>query len=243
MNFFIIIFLFILGAFLGSFYNVCIFRMPLKISIMYPSSRCMKCKSPINFYDNIPIISYIILKGKCRKCKSKISIIYPIVEILTAILFVVVFIKFKYSINTIKYLIFVSILIIIAFIDLRTYTILDRFVYLLIILGFLFGTLNFETYFLGASVYCFFFFLLYIVGESFFKKEAIGFGDLKLAAGIGAFLGYNGLFTLYLFVLFSFGLGALVSLFLISKKVITRKHYIPFGPFMVIAAILLVILF
>ena len=110
--------LFIFGLAMGSFFNVCIYRIPRNKSLVFPASHCPNCKKPINPYDNIPIISYIILKGKCRYCKKTISTRYPIVELLTALLFAAAALKFGPTIPLLRAIIFISFLLIVTFIDL-----------------------------------------------------------------------------------------------------------------------------
>lgn len=111
------IFIFILGSCVGSFLNVCIYRIPKKISIVTPASFCPKCNISIKWYDNIPIISYLFLKGKCRSCGKTISLRYPFVELITALLFLILYIKFGFNINFVKFAFFFSLLIVGSFID------------------------------------------------------------------------------------------------------------------------------
>jgi leader peptidase (prepilin peptidase)/N-methyltransferase len=112
------IFFFLLGSAIGSFLNVCIYRIPREKSIVNPPSACPGCEKPIRFYDNIPILSYILLKGKCRDCGSKISIRYPLVELLTGIFFLILYRQFGFTFELIVFIIFLSLLIVISFIDL-----------------------------------------------------------------------------------------------------------------------------
>jgi leader peptidase (prepilin peptidase)/N-methyltransferase len=114
-----VVLIFILGLIVGSFSNVCIYRIPRNESIIYPASHCPKCRSSISPKDNIPLLSYILLKGRCRNCKSKISIQYPIVELLTGLTYLIIYLIYGLSIQTLIYIILSSALIIIAFIDLK----------------------------------------------------------------------------------------------------------------------------
>jgi len=114
-----IILIFILGLIVGSFSNVCIYRIPKNESIIYPASHCPKCSSPIKPVDNVPILSYILLKGRCRNCKNKISIQYPSVELLTGLIYLIIYLNYGLNIQTLIYIILSSALIIIAFIDLN----------------------------------------------------------------------------------------------------------------------------
>jgi len=111
--------IFILGLIVGSFSNVCIYRIPKNESIVYPASHCPKCHSNIKPVDNIPLISYILLKGRCRNCKSKISIQYPVVELLTGLIYLIIYLAYGLSVQTLIYIILSSALVIIAFIDLN----------------------------------------------------------------------------------------------------------------------------
>ncbi|MBW1614586.1 MAG: prepilin peptidase [Deltaproteobacteria bacterium] len=113
----ILIFFFILGAIIGSFLNVCIYRLPKRESLLFPSSHCTHCNEPIKFYDNIPIVSYIILGGKCRRCKKHISVRYPVVEGLSGLLCIALFIKYGLTIQSLLYFLFAASLLIITFID------------------------------------------------------------------------------------------------------------------------------
>ena len=115
---FLNVFAFIFGGAVGSFLNVCIFRLPAKTSIIQPGSRCPNCLKPVRFYDNIPIISYILLRGKCRDCGEKISWRYPLVELLTGVLSLMLFLKFSFTVNFFVFFLFVAVLIVITFIDL-----------------------------------------------------------------------------------------------------------------------------
>ncbi len=241
-----LVYLFIIGAVIGSFLNVCIYRIPKGESVSFPSSHCPVCKERIKWYDNIPIASYIVLGGKCRVCKSKISIQYPIIEVINGIFFLLVYLKFGFSLLSIKYFIFVSILLILSMIDLKSYFLPDSLTFTLIILGIILNFLSgfsLELSFLGASTYAFPFLIIYGFGEYVFKKEALGFGDIKLASGIGAFLGYTGFYYLYLWFTVTFVLGSIISLILIGLKIKERKEQIPFAPYLSLAAIIMMLLF
>ncbi len=236
-------FIFILGLVFGSFANVCIYRIPNNISILSPASSCPGCANKIKWHDNIPIVSYVILAGKCRVCKNKIPLIYPLVELITAIVFLSVYRKFIYSdfsnqtIGIIFFLLFTWTLIVISGIDFYHRIIPDFFTYLLIGVGVLFSPLN---DFLGHSVIgriiastsgafagLLFGISVSFIGEKAFKKEAFGGGDVKLMAAIGAFLGWLAVFkTLFVASM----VGSFISIFLILLKRIKKSDYIPFGP-------------
>lgn len=241
----IFLYVFLLGAIIGSFLNVCIYRIPKNESINFPPSHCPKCKERIKWYDNIPILSYLVLRGKCRVCKSKISVQYPIIEALVGIFFVLVYVKFGYSLNTIKYFVFISLLLCVSIIDIKNYYIPDIFSFSLIILGIASANisyLTFEQAYIGASAYAMPFIVIYGFGEYIFKKEAMGFGDVKLACGIGAFLGYLGFYNLYLWFTLTFVLGSLISLGLIGFGLKDRKSQIAFAPFMSMSAFVMLLL-
>ncbi len=241
-----LVYVFMVGAIIGSFLNVCIYRIPKGESVSFPPSHCPVCKERIKWYDNIPIASYIALGGKCRVCKSKISIQYPIIEAINGILFVLIYFRFGLSLLSIKYFVFTSILLVLSIVDLKSYFLPDSLTFSLIILGITFSFLtNFplELSFVGASTFAFPFLMIYGFGEYIFKKEALGFGDIKLAAGIGAFLGYTSFYNLYLWFTITFVLGSIISLTLIGLKIKERKEQIPFAPYLSLAAVIMVLLF
>jgi leader peptidase (prepilin peptidase)/N-methyltransferase len=139
MNLFTLIILFIIGSCLGSFLNVCIWRLPKNLSIIRPASFCPKCNKSIKWFDNIPILSFIFLKGKCRYCKGKISFRYPFVEFISGLLIVILYLKFGLSINFIKYLFFFYLLIVASFIDIDYHAIPIYLCFLGIAVGLLFS--------------------------------------------------------------------------------------------------------
>ncbi|MGM0509267.1 MAG: prepilin peptidase [Fusobacteriota bacterium] len=241
------ILIFIIGNIIGSFLNVCIHRIPRNESVVYPPSHCPNCGYKINWYDNIPIISYfLLLRGKCRKCKNKISIQYPLIEILTGFVFVAIFYRFGLTLPTIKFWIYGAILITLAIIDLKTYILPNRLTFSLIILGFILSFIDpritiFHA-FIGASVYNFPFLILFIFGKEILKKDIMGFGDVKLGMGIGAFLGYTNFINFYMFFMLSFVIGAVISLILMALKIKNRKDMIPFGPFIALAGFIVLFL-
>ena len=271
---FVSIFIFLFGLSIGSFLNVVIYRIPNNLSIAFPPSFCPSCGKKIKFYDNIPVLSYIILKGKCRNCGNKISIIYPAIEILTGLLLYALFLKFfyksffyysinAYDVNFFKVYIgfilsrwiisafFLFILIPIAFIDLFNRIIPDSLNILLIISGFILNIFLLHTSFLfplyGFLAGGLYFFFIAFFYEIIKKREGLGGGDIKLIAGIGAFLGLNGvIFTIFIGAAFAL-LGFLaVSVALKFKRGKEKKESshesisnfkIPFGPFLSLASI------
>ncbi|MEE8136952.1 MAG: prepilin peptidase [Thermodesulfobacteriota bacterium] len=254
---------FILGSIIGSFLNVCIYRLPREESIVYPGSHCTSCKKSISFYHNIPILSYIFLGGRCSHCNSKISFSYPLVEILSGLLFVATLWKFGMILDTLFYLLFISGLIVITFVDLKHMIIPNVITYPGILVGILYNALttNWQNSLELVSNFSFgfqnFFELLnevpildslfgVILGggillliaytyEIIRKRQGMGMGDVKLLALIGAFLGWQGVF----FVIFlSSILGSIVGLSIIITRKGDLKYALSFGPFLSIAAII-----
>ncbi|MGC8976982.1 MAG: prepilin peptidase [Candidatus Ratteibacteria bacterium] len=241
---------FILGLIFGSFANVCIFRLPKGKSIIFPGSFCPNCNKSIKWYDNIPLISYVLLKGKCRYCKNPIPLRYFIVEFLTGLLFFLVYKKFGISPSTFVYnLLFLS-LVIISFIDMDTFLIPDVIVIPGIFLGLLFSFFFPQIYQMErieGLIYSFFgviagggvLIFLGFIGKLLFKKDAMGGGDVKLLGMVGAFCGWKSiLLTLFFASLF----GTLISLILILIKKKKIEDYVPFGPYLAIGAVISVFL-
>ena len=236
----LIIFLFILGSIVGSFYNVCIYRLPNDIDIISKKSACTSCQYKIPFYQNIPIITYIFNFGKCRNCKSKISASYLIVELFTAILFVYAYQKFGLTIKFLAFITFYSALIIIFFTDFKYYLILDKITYPITIIGFSFVLLDespfeiemFESL-LGGAIG---FFTIYLIRYIFFKIrkiEGMGMGDAKLFLLVGIWLGIK---SIYIVLASSAIVGALVGSLIIYFYKKDKNFQIPYGCFIVIAA-------
>jgi len=227
----------LLGLIVGSFSNVCIYRIPRNESIIYPASHCPKCGSLIKPVDNIPLVSYILLKGRCRNCKSKIPIQYPVVEFLTAVMYLIVYFIYGLSIQTLIYIILSSALIIIAFIDLNQQIIPDVISLPGIVIGFMLSFfvpyISFVNSFLGVVVGGGIILIIGLAGSLIFKKEAMGGGDVKLAAMIGAFLGWR---YILLSLLLGFFLGALTGIILMITKIKKREDTVPFGPFIILGS-------
>ncbi len=229
----------VLGLCVGSFLNVCIYRFPLSQSIIFPSSFCPECKSNIKWFQNIPVISYIFLWGRCSNCKAKISIQYPFVELLTAFLFLLNYIFFALSFKFLISIIFLSMLIIVVFVDFKHLIIPDEVTIGGVVVGFLLSFLNSDVTWvesiggiiLGGGILLLIIKLFYLLT----KKEGMGGGDVKLLAMIGAFLGYKSIF----FVVFvSSLLGVLIGVPLLFFKKGESGGVIPFGPFLSFAAII-----
>ena len=233
------ILIFILGLIVGSFSNVCIYRIPRNESVIYPASHCPKCRTKIKPVDNIPLLSYILLKGRCRNCGSKISIQYPVVEFLTGLIYLIIYLIYGLSIQSLVYIILSSALIIIAFIDLQKQLIPDVIslpgIVVGLILSFIVPYISFINSALGALVGGGIILIIAWVGSIIFKKEAMGGGDIKLAAMIGAFLGWR--YTI-ISLFWGFFLGALTGIILIMTKIKKREDAIPFGPFIALGSII-----
>ncbi|MDD4815695.1 MAG: prepilin peptidase [Clostridia bacterium] len=224
----------LIGLCVGSFLNVLIFRVPNNLSIVKPNSFCSKCNNTLKWYHNIPIFSYIFLKGKCSFCKTHIPFRYTFVEILNTILWLacVLFFWNTSIILAIIYMFFCSFLLVVAFIDLEHKFIPDRFQIVLLVLGVL--SLIFTSniaildriigFFVGGGVLLFF----YGCGLIFFKKEALGIGDIKLMAVCGLVVGWqNILFALFVGVV----VGSIVLIFAQKLQKEKGKEY-PFAPFL-----------
>jgi len=247
---------FVFGSLVGSFLNVCIHRMPQGESVVWPSSHCPKCKKRIPAYDNIPFISYLLLGGRCRFCKQKISFRYIIVELLTAVVFVLLFSRYALTYDFFFYMVLCCALIVATFVDIRHRIIPDEISIGGMIVGFILNSLRgfnlqplvwnpgyMYNSFLGliiggSSIYFtgFFFDLVYfkilkkppIQGET----ESMGGGDVKLLAMIGAFLGWQRALLTFFIAPF---LGIIIG---IINLLIKKDHTIPYGPFLSLAAFL-----
>jgi len=232
-----IVFIFILGLIIGSFNNVCIYRIPRNESIIFPASHCPKCSSPIKPVDNIPLISYILLKGRCRHCGSKISIQYPIVELFTGLIYLIIYLTYGLSVQTLIYIILSSALVIIAFIDLNEQIVPDVISLPGIAIGFIISFfvpyISYANSALGILIGGGIILIIGMAGSIIFKKEAMGGGDVKLAAMIGAFLGWR---YIIISLFLGFFLGALAGIILILSKTKSREDVVPFGPFIVLGS-------
>jgi len=232
-----VVLIFILGLIVGSFSNVCIYRIPRNESIIYPASHCPKCRSKIKPVDNIPLLSYILLKGRCRNCKSKISIQYLIVEFLTGLIYLIVYLIYGLSIQTLIYIILSSALIIIAFIDLNEQVIPEVIslpgMVIGLILSFFVPYISFINSALGIVIGGGIILVIRLAGSLIFKKESMGIGDIELAAMIGAFLGWR---YIIISLFLGFFLGALAGIILIMSKIKSREDVVPFGPFIVLGS-------
>ena len=234
-----LIFSLLLGAIVGSFLNVVILRLPQENgSVVYPASHCPKCKATLSWFENIPLLSYIILRGRCRHCSVKISIQYPLVELLMALLSCAAFVKFGLSVAFAGYFIFCAALLVIIWIDIHHQIIPDAISLPGIILGFCFSfvnpTLTWQESLIGLLAGGG---VLYAIAVGYYllrKQEGMGGGDIKLLAMIGAFLGWKSL----LFVIFFSSLsGTIIGIAVLAKQGKGKASRIPFGPFLSAAAL------
>ncbi len=230
-NFLLYFFSLLLGLVLGSFLNVLTYRYLNGGSVIAPRSSCPSCKTPLKALDLIPLFSFLILRGKCRYCRKKISIRYPLVELLTGIVFVTCFHYFGLGPYFWKYIIIFSILIVISAIDLENNLIPNRFVLVLLAWVFLwqlfYPDISHVSAALGFLAGGLSFFLIAIL-----SRGGMGGGDVKLMAVLGLAAGWPHILMLFLL---AFVMGAMVGIgFLISKKK-SRKDSVPFGPFLALA--------
>ncbi|HGG0415519.1 TPA: A24 family peptidase [Clostridium sporogenes] len=225
----------ILGIIIGSFLNVCIYRIPKGESIIYPPSYCEKCGVNIKLYDLIPVISYMILRGKCRCCKSKISLRDPLIELITGILFLSIYYLCGLNLNFIKYIIFVSFIIIIGLIDLDTTDVYSKTTISAMIIGVIYILV--EKFYFGYGIKTYIYAVVLctiVIGTIILTTKGMGSGDLDIYIVVSLFLGFK---ITALTIFFSFVFGALIGILLIVSKRKSRKDYIPFGPFIAIASI------
>ncbi len=283
--------IFVFGLLFGSFLNVCIHRLPQHLSVVHPGSACPKCNTPIRFYDNVPVLSWLVLRGRCRHCKAAISGRYIAVEVLTASLFVACYARFGLTVATVKYCVFGFLLLGLIFTDAETKLLPDRMTLPGLVLGLVFSLfvpindlaarvipglismpvssdisahlLSFADALLGAIVGASF---IYGAGKIYLGlrgAEGMGFGDVKLMAMVGAFLGLK----LTVFTLFAasivgacFGVGTMLAVWIKrtrrrmlrnhedaasarkrawqSAKIVYRRYEMPFGVFLGSVAIL-----
>ncbi|KAF0123202.1 MAG: leader peptidase (prepilin peptidase) / N-methyltransferase [bacterium] len=230
---------FIFGTIVGSFLNVCIFRLPKKQSIVSPFSYCPNCHKPIKFYHNIPILSFLFLGGKCSNCREPISYRYPVVELLAGLLSLALFLKFGLSLSYFVYLTFSASLLVITFIDIDHQIIPDVITLPGIILGFTVSLflpgMTFMDSIIGIAAGGGGLFLVAMGYHLLTKREGMGVGDIKLISMIGAFLGIKGvILTIFLGSLF----GSSVGLAVMIKEKRDRRYAVPFGPFLTIGALI-----
>ncbi|HET8650065.1 MAG TPA: prepilin peptidase [Gemmatimonadales bacterium] len=224
----------IIGLMVGSFLNVCILRLPAEQSVVSPPSHCPRCDRGLSWYENIPVFSWIVLRGRCRGCGEPISIQYPLIELATGVIWLISAWYWGLSLEALRAAVFGTVLLGILMTDAREYIIPDEFTLGGLAIGLAFalaaGWHALLTAVIGAAVG---FGLLWLVGAAgtwAFKEEAMGGGDIKMMAMVGAFLGWKG-------VLLTIFLGALLgSLIFLPLTLAGRKKLVPFGIFLALGA-------
>lgn len=237
MEIFIYIITFILGIIIGSFLNVCIIRLPASKSIVTDPSSCPSCGTRLKPIDLIPVFSYLFLRGKCRHCKARISAFYPFIEALTGVLFILLYMAFGLSYSLIVNMAFVSILIVISFIDLKHMIIPNGLIVSILAIGVIQLIVSIFTNVFGNPIdYAIGFFaggipllLIAVLCTYMLKKDAMGGGDIKLMAAAGLVLGWKLVITSYLIGIV---VGAVIGVILLAVKKKKRGDEIPFGPFL-----------
>lgn len=243
----LIFFTFIFGLVVGSFLNVCIYRLPKSESVVNPRSHCPHCEHIIPWCDNIPVISFLLLRGRCRFCKKRISFRYITVELLTASVFVLMVTTLGMQITTIIYMVFGCGLIIAAFIDFKHQIIPDEITYGGMVLGLVFSLVfpqlhhsasrikalsasGLGLFVGGISIY-----LTGVIGKLVFRKEAMGGGDVKLLAMIGSFVGFKNIILIYFLAPF---FGSVVGIYM---KLRYKAEIVPYGPYLSLASLVVIL--
>lgn len=240
MEIYICVLLFIVGTIFGSFFNVVGDRLPRGESIVFPPSHCNKCNHRLTMLELIPILSYIMQGGKCKKCKTKLSIIYPLYEVLVGIMFVLTYISFGPTYEFVIALTFISMLLIIFISDIEYMIISDEVLIVSLIFlivefiffkGFNAMLLSLLNGLIAASIML----VLKLFGDVLFKKESMGGGDIKLMFFFGMMLGW----PMAIICIFIASFIALpIATYILYKK---KDHHVPFGPFLNIAAIIVLL--
>ena len=244
------LFIFLFGLAVGSFLNVCIYRIPHPdVSIHSPRrSFCPECNETISAYDNIPVLSYLLLRGKCRHCSAQISVLYPLVELATAGLYLFLYYRFGLTLEFLLALAFITVLLPISVIDAQHYIIPNVLIVTGLILGFVIvctiASQRADVWYLlirliGAVAGGLALWLVAVIGSAVLRKKAMGGGDIKLMALNGLFLGAWP--ELAMVIAFSAFSGAVVGTTLIVSGVKDRQSPIPYGPFLAGAAVLVLL--
>ena len=217
---------FLFGIVIGSFLNVCIFRIPKKESIVLPHSHCMVCDYQLQWYDLVPLFSFLFLRGRCRKCGTKLSLQYPLVEGLNGVLYVIVFLANGWNLMSVLYCLLTSALIVLSMIDIRTMEIpdgLNLFVMLLGIAATVLDRVNWKTHIIGMFSVAGFLLVIYLVTVG----RGIGGGDIKLMAGAGLLLGWKAAIVAFLVGCI---LGSIIHV--VRMKVSQAEHRLAMGPYL-----------
>lgn len=263
LNTFFLAVSFVLGCMVGSFLNVCVYRLPRGESVVRPRSHCPKCGHLIAWYDNIPIVSWLVLGAKCRHCRATISWQYALVEAITGALFLLVYMRFGAVLATPVYMLLAAGLVLVTFVDLSDWTIPNEVTFPGIPLGIACSVVGmfypgsgfivqdvFESL-IGVVAGGGVLYLLDKIALVAFKKRGMGFGDVKLLAMLGAFMGWKG--VIVVLILSSF-VGSIVGLILLAmhkktgpaqeasdeseEEKVPEGHYLPFGPYLVLAGLI-----
>ncbi len=232
------ILLFVVGLVIGSFLNVCTLRIPHGESIIRPGFRCLQCKTPIFWFDNVPLLSFIFLRARCRWCGGKISWRYPLVECLNGISYLGIVYKFGWTRSALVYALFLSLLLVVTTIDLDHFVIPDVITLPGLVTGFFTAAfilpVGWTGSLLGIALGGGILWMLAAVSPYLFGKEGMGGGDIKLLAMIGAFLGWQHVcMTLFL----ASCTGAMVGIGLMAFRDMERGQYLPFAPFLAAGAV------
>jgi leader peptidase (prepilin peptidase)/N-methyltransferase len=231
----------LLGLIFGSFANVVVHRVPLKESIVHPGSRCPSCGVALRARDNIPVVSWLILRGRCRNCGARISIRYPAIELLTGVLFGLAAWKIRPTSDLIAYLPLLWVLVVLSFIDLEHKLLPNRIVFPSLVAGVVLlgvaaalgpGVHAWVRALIGAALAFAVFLALAII-----SPRGMGMGDVKLSAVLGLALAYQGWGRLFIGFLLAFGAGAVGGLALIATRRGGRKSEIPFGPYLALGTV------
>ena len=234
-----------LGLVIGSFLNVVIWRVPRGESIVRPPSHCPRCDAEITPYDNIPVLSWVLLRGRCRHCGAGISVRYPLVELACGVLWVAMALRFGATWALPAYLVLVSALLALSLIDLDTFLLPNAIVYPLgLALVVLFGAAavldgaggDYVRALLGGLAAFAFFLTVHLIAP-----RGMGFGDVKLSFSLGVALGWISWGSVFLGLFLGFLLGAVIGVILIATKVRSRRDHVPFGPFLAAGTVLAIL--
>jgi len=220
------------GAAIGSFLNVCICRMPAGKSVFYPPSHCPACRHFLSFLDLIPVLSYLFLKGKCRYCGCRIAWQYPVVELITGLLFVLSFVKYGITLSALRSIVLFSVIIPVTVIDLKYKIIPDKLNFAGLILSIPLIFESEEVFYSSAAGFFEGGGLLYII--ALVSRGGMGGGDIKLAAVLGLLLGWK-LLLVALFM--AFVAGSIAGLSMLVFKLAHLKEPVPFGPYLAIGSV------
>jgi leader peptidase (prepilin peptidase)/N-methyltransferase len=229
----LVVFAALLGACLGSFLNVCIYRWPEGLSVVRPPSHCPHCDTPIRWFDNLPVLGWLLLRGRCRSCRAPISIQYPLVELTVASLWLAAVLRHGITWQALSSALFFTLLLGIALTDARTYIIPDQFTWGGLAAGLLLslapGGISPLQSALGAALGLGVLWAIAVIGEAVFRKPAMGGGDIKMMAMVGAFLAPPG-------VLLTLFLGALFGSLIFGPISLKTGKLVPFGIFLALGA-------